>query len=237
MQNSKLILVALCLTAFAAVQAEENYAALFDEAIKAIDWEFENEWAFTETSLSGEQLLVRRYDPRLDNDKRWSLISVDGHEPTVKEVKNYARDKDDRGDLSDSSTTGIVDADSLKLLEETDDYWLFTFVPDEDEEVFTENVDAKIKIIKAGHYLESIDIRNHSEIKAGFGTKISKFVMRFEFGPAAEDGPIVPQSIKMHVTGRALLFIGFDETEVTSYKDFEYAGDQVEFEFPARPPE
>ena len=206
-------------------QAEESYSALLDEAIEAIDWEFESEWAFTETSLSEERLLVRRYDPRLDDDKRWSLISVDGHEPTAKEVKKYARDKDDRSDLSDSDTIKVVDPDSLELLEETDDFWLFSFVPDDDEEVFTENVDARIKIIKAGHYIEFVDIRNHSEINAGFGTKISEFVLRFEYGPAAEDGPIVPQSTKVHVTGRALLFISFDETGLTSYDDFEYAGD------------
>lgn len=222
---SRALILVTALFFIGTTQAEDDYSALLDEAINAIDWEFEDEWAFTETSLSEEQLFVRRYDPRLDDDKRWSLISIDGHEPTAKEAKKYARDKDDRGDLSDSGTIKIVDPDSLDLLEETDEYWLFSFVPDDDEELFNENVDARIKIIKAGHYLEFVDIRNHSEIKAGFGTRISEFVMRFEYGPAAKDGPIVPQAIKMHVTGRALLFIGFDETGLTSYGDFEYAGD------------
>jgi hypothetical protein len=112
--------------------------------------------------------------------------------------------------------------DYSELLEETDDYWLFTFVPDDDETTFTENVDANVKIIKAGHYVESIDIRNHSDIRPGFGTKISRFVMQLEFGPAADDGPIVPLLINVHVTGRALLFIGFDEAEETRYSDFEH---------------
>ena len=44
--------------------------------------------------------------------------------------------------------------------------------------------------------------------------------MRMEFGPAAEDGPIVPQSIKVHVTGRALFFVSFNELEATNFSDF-----------------
>jgi hypothetical protein len=203
----------------------DDYASLFEEAINNIDWEFDDEWAYTESSLEDGELWVGRYDPRREADKRWTLISIDGGLPTAKEAKKYSQDKDERGNSSDSRTTRIVGADTLELLEETDDYWLFTFVPDDDEEVFTENVDARIKIIKAGPYVESIDIRNHSDIKPGFGTKIRKFVMQLEFGPAAEGGPIVPHSVKVHVTGRALLFIGFNETELTSYSDFEYARD------------
>jgi len=202
----------------------EDYSELFEEAIEAIDWEFGQEWAFTETSLHDDGLFVGRFDPRLGEGERWSLISLNRREPTEKEAREYANDKEEDGGSSDSQTTGIVRSDSLELLEETDDYWLFTFVPDDDETTFTENVDAKVKIIKAGHYVESIDIRNHSDIKPGFGTKISRFVMQLDFGPAADGGPIVPLSINVHVTGRALLFIGFDETEETRYSDFEHVG-------------
>ena len=200
----------------------EDYSELFEEAIETIDWEFGQEWAFTETSLRDDGLFVGHFDPRLEEGERWSLISVDRRQPTEKEAKKYAHDKADHGDSSESRTTGIVGSDSLELLEETDDYWLFTFVPDDDEVAFTDSFDAEVKIIKAGHYVESIDIRNHSDIKPGFGTKISRFVMQLEFGPAAEDGPIVPLSINVHVTGRALLFIGFDETDATRYSDFEH---------------
>ena len=203
----------------------EDYSELFEEAIETIDWEFGQEWAFTETSLRDDGLFVGHFDPRLEEGERWSLISVDRRQPTEKEAEKYEHDKADHGDSSESRTTGIVGSDSLELLEETDDYWLFTFVPDDDEVAFTESVDAKVKIIKAGHYVESIDIRNHSDIKPGFGTKISRFVMQLEFGPAAEDGPIVPLSINVHVTGRALLFIGFDETESTRYSDFEHVSE------------
>lgn len=201
-----------------------DYAALFEDAIKNIDWEFEDEWAYTETTLTDGELRIGRFDPRLEEDSRWSLISIDGREPTARERRKFAHDKEDH-DSSDSRTTSIVGADSLELLEETDEYWLFSFVPDEDEQSFLESVDAKVKIVKAGPYVESINIRNHSVIKPGFGTKLSEFVMLLEFGPAIDNGPVVPRSVKVHVSGRALLFIGINETEVVTNGDFEYAGD------------
>ncbi|MDH3338988.1 MAG: hypothetical protein OEM76_14350, partial [Gammaproteobacteria bacterium] len=111
------------------------------------------------------------------------------------------------------------------LVEETDGHWLFTFVPAEDQEAFMTSVDAKIRIVKDGRYVDSLEMRNFQDIKPGFGTKITKIQMRFTFGPALDAGPIVPKSMDVQVTGRALLFIGFDEIEVTKYSDFEYAGD------------
>ena len=116
-----------------------------------------------------------------------------------------------------------LSASTLELVEETDEHWIFNFTPEEDEVEFIQNVDAALKIIKDGHYLESIDIRNRADIKPGFGTRISTFLVQMQFGPATDNGPIVPLAMKVKVVGRALLFIGFDETELITYKDFEFA--------------
>jgi len=216
------VLIAITfLFAASTVTSAEDYSALFEEAVENIDWKFQDEWAYTESSLLEGQLWIGHYDPRRDEEDCWELVSVDGHDPTAKEVRSYEHRKDEHDSASDSRTTKIVGSDSIELLEETDDYWLFTFVPDDEEEAFIDSVDATVKIVKADRYVEYIDVRNHSDIKPGFGTRLSKLVMRLEFGPAADDGPIVPQSIKTHVTGRALFFIGIDDTEATSHSDFQ----------------
>lgn len=207
--------------------AVDDYKTLLDEAIANIEWEFEDSWAFTETSLSEGELFVGRFDPRLEGDEQWTLISVDGKEPTDKQRRKYLYDKEEQsGDSNDEDNrvTAIVDADTLELVEETDQHWLFTFVPAEDQDAFMTSVDAKIRIVKDGRYVDSLEIRNFQDVRPGFGTRISKFQMRFTFGPALETGPVVPMTMDVQITGRALLFIGFDETEVTRYSDFEYAG-------------
>lgn len=220
-------LALLCLgVPFAA--AAEDYKALLDEAVANVEWNVEESWAYTETSLSEGELFVGRFDPRLGEDARWTLLSVDGKEPTDDQRRKYAHDKDEHSDDAsddDNRVTSNLDPDTLELVEETDEHWIFAFEPDQDEPAFRDSVDAKVRILKDGRYIDLLEMRNFQDIKPGFGTKITKFQMRFSFGPAIENGPIVPLSLDVLVTGRALLFIGFEETEVRKYSDFEYAGD------------
>lgn len=218
--------VVLCIGPSAA-DASEDYKALLDEAVENVEWDIEESWAFTETSLSEGELWIGSFDPRREEEEQWMLISVDGKEPTSRQRRKYLHDKDEHsGDSNDDDNrvTAIVDADTLELVEETAAHWVFKFLPAEDEQAFLDSVDAKVRIMKDGRYIESLEMRNLQDVRPGFGTRITRFQMRFSFGPAIEDGPIVPLSLDVQVTGRALLFIGFDETEVKRYSDFEYAG-------------
>jgi hypothetical protein len=218
------LLVLAAMLAVSGAHAETDYSALLDEALDAIDWEYEKEWAYTKTTLQDGELWVGRYDPRVSVDDGWKLISVDGREPTSAQVHEFLHDIDDPGEPSDKSIAAIVEPRSLELIEETDDHWLFSFVPGGDEEAINNNVDATVKIIKDGRYVSHIEMHNHSTIKPGFGTKLTSFLTWFSFGPAVDGGPIVPKSVKVQVAGRALLFIAIDETETIEYSDFEYAG-------------
>ena len=213
---------------FSSVASAEDYRALLDEAIDNIYWQYWDDWAYTETSLREEEIWVGRYDPRLDDEERWTLLSVDGREPTGQQSREYHREQNHSrhgADEDSNGITGIVEADTMELVEETDDYWLFTFLPTEEEEAFLQNVAAHIKIMKDGRYVESVDVRNDEDIKPGFGTTINEFVTHLTFGPAVPEGPIVPYTVNVRVKGRVLLFIGFNETEVVRRTDFQYAGD------------
>lgn len=205
----------------------DDYAALFDEAAAAIEWDIEKDWAFTETRRSDDKLWVSRFDPRKAGSARWTLISVDGRAPDDSELGEFEDDKEDYEASGNSNRIKIVSTDTLELIEETDQYWRFSFVPDEDEVEFVESVDSTVTIVKDGPFIETINLRNHSDIKPGFGTKIGTFHFRMEFAAAVVNGPIVPKHMKIRVSGRALLFIGFDETELIEYSDFEYVGQEI----------
>jgi hypothetical protein len=214
-------LLALLLLAVAGSAHAQDYAALFEEAAGRIDWDLEASWAFTESRLSDDTLWVARFDPRRAAGERWELLSVDGRTPTDSERREFAADKND-SDTSDSDQRlDIVGIETLELVAEDDESWLLRFVPDENEVEFIENIDATVRIVKDGRYLQSVDMRNNADIKPGWGTKIGTFLVRFKFGPAVVDGPIVPQHMKIQVGGSVLLFIGISETEVIEYRDFE----------------
>ena len=205
----------------------EDYKALFDEAAESIEWNFGKAWAYTETYTNEEQSRVARFDPRQPDGERWTLVSIDGRKPTEPEIEEFRDDKEDSDATDSSNRLEIVGADTLELIEETDERWRFRFIPNEDEVDLVDSVDATVSIRKDGQWLELIDLRNHSDIRPGFGSKISTFLVRLEFAPAVVNGPIVPKTMRIQVSGRALLFIGFSETEHIEYSDFDFAGDEL----------
>ena len=144
----------------------DNHGALFNEAIAALDDNNRQHWAYTETSVDDDREFVGRFNPSQPAGENWTLLFVDGRTPTQEESLEYAADKGDEGISSnhDDGRDGVIDIvepGSLMLLEETADYWLFSFVPveDEDDEGFFEHVDSTLKIIKDGPYLAYIQCR------------------------------------------------------------------------------
>ncbi len=218
--------IALCsLLAALPVAAEQDYDALFERALNAVDFDFHEEWAYSETSVVDGRVWIGRYDPRRPPGDRWSLTSVDGRAPNAEEIEEFRDEREEGdGDMDDGVVVEMVEPDTVRLIEETGDYWLLGFKPDEDEENFMENVQATLRISKPEEYLEFIDIHNVGVIAPAFGVRISKLITRFTFGPAVEGGRVVPLSSQVEVTGRAYLLISFDEQKLSSNSDFVYVG-------------
>ena len=212
------------LLALPGARADMDYAALLDEALEAVHWQFDQDWAYTYTTLRDDKLWVARHDPHVNDNDGWSLISVDGRAPTGRERREFLREVGDDGenDADDNRVVRAVQQDTLELIQETDSHWVFSFVPRQDEDFMTE-LEATLRIAKDGRHIQSLEMVNQGDIDAGFGTTLSNFIVKMSFGPAVEDGPIVPQDIKLRMTGRALWFIGIEETEAIEYSDFEYA--------------
>ena len=209
----------------------DDHVAIVTQAFSNLSSDFHQEWAFTESVTEDGVTKIGRFDPRLPEYARWHLLTFDGREPTTVETDEYQKDKKDEfRDHDDDGEIDFINVDTLELVEETAGYWVFSFIPDmsldEDDEArkFMENISGTVKIIRAGNYLEYIDMRNDGPIRPFFGVKISRFLTHLTFGPAGANGPIVPLSIDVAVKGRAMLFVKIDEIESTRYTNYEYAG-------------
>ena len=232
--------VALFVTPVACAQAPHgSYEALFQSAIKAITWDFHEDWAFAVTSSGNDGDRVGRFDPRQSEDERWTLLTIDGRVPTDEESAEYAEnnhhfgDGDNDDDNSDNNAIDMVEPGTLRLVEETDDYWLLGFVPtddgDEDDvgRKVLESMQGTVKIIKDGEYLAYIDIHNEKPIRPRIGVKMKKFLMHMSFGPIAEDGPVVMQSMDFAIKLSAFVLVRVNEAESIAFSDFEYAGEAL----------
>ncbi len=225
--TTRLAVVLLGLIVAPATFGAEDVDQLFKNAVEAVDFEFHKTWAYTETRVDSEHVWVGRFDPRRTSNQRWQLLSIDNRSPTEKETEQYQEKRiGDHSGNDNDSVDAMVEPDSIRLIEESGDYWLLGFSPGEDEHAVMDSLDATIRINKAGAYLEYIDLRARAPIKPAMGVKIAKLVTRLTFGPAVEGGPVVPLSTQVEVKGRAYLFISFDEQELFRNSDFEYAGEE-----------
>ena len=211
----------------------DDHAVVVSQAMASISNDYRDEWAFTESETEDGVTTVGRYDPRFPRGERWTLLSVDGRQPAEDEMADYRNDRGDdfSNDDDDDSDNEIeiIDVNTLELIEETDDYWIFSFSPDigDDDETarkFMNKVIGTVKIIRDGNYLEYIDMRNEKPIRPAFSVRIARFITRLEFGKAGGSGPIVPLSVDVEIKGRAALVVSIDERESTRYSDYEYAG-------------
>lgn len=228
--------VAVFFTSVACAEAPHgSYEALFQSAIKAITWDFHGDWAFTVTSSGSDGDRVGRFDPRRPQDERWTLLMIDGRPPTDKESAEYAKnnhhfgDGDSDGDNGDDSAIDMVEPGTLRLVEETDDYWLLSFVPTDDDDEddvgrkVLESMQGTVKIIKDGEYLAYIDIHNEKPIRPKLGVKMKKFLMHMSFGPIADNGPVVMRSMDFAIKLSAFVLVRVNEAESLAFSDFEYA--------------
>ena len=225
----KPIISLLILLAASLVHAE-THDEVVDRAFASMELNLRDYWSYTETNQKDDGLFVARFDPRLPEDQRWDLRSVDDREPTEDELIDFREDKaNSHRDDSDNEaleTQSMVADGSLELLEETDLYWRFRFKPrtdSDDEDKFMKAVDGTLQVVKDGHYVAWIRMRNREPIKPGKGVKLEVFNTRLVFAPAYDGGPVLPESVETRVKGRAMLVIRFDEKERVSFSDFERA--------------
>ena len=229
---------ALCVTSTACAQAQhDSYEALFQSAIKAITWDFHEDWAFTLTSSDKDNRRVGRFDPRKPENARWTLLTIDGRAPTDEESAKYAEDSrdhhfgnhDDEDDEDDDNAIDMVQPGTLQLIEETDNYWLLSFVPsnhDQEDDIggkVLKSMQGTVKIIKDGEYLAYIDIHNEKPIRPKLGVKMKKFLMHMSFGPIADNGPVVMRSMDFAIKLSAFVLVRVNEAESLAFSDFEYA--------------
>lgn len=227
----RLLILALLLPGASAAANEP--ADIVRRAFASIETDTHRSWAFTETTTEDEQTWIGRYDPSEPEDHRWTLLSVDGREPTRDEREHYTRDRQDEfeNEVDEDDGSEMINFDSLELVEETSEGWLFRFVPvfdDEEDDSAAEmmkKVSGTVRVMRNGHYPAWMELRNEKTIRPVIGAKISHFLTRLTFAPVAGHGPVFLQSIDVQVKGRAALLISFDVQETTQYSDFEYVGD------------
>ena len=183
---------------------ELDFQSILQEALNKIHDDYVDNFAFREEVTRKGLNVVGDYDPSRVNVP-WILLSSDGKEPSDKEMKQYAKDKlkqtEDLKKHPERSPLGVktmVQPDSLELIEDQKERWLFLFTPTGENQKMMRKMKGQLAINKQGNYLEWMDVRTQKPFKANFVTKMKEFIMHYEFEPAI-DGRTVPTDFEFRI--------------------------------------
>jgi hypothetical protein len=225
------ILLIILGLACASLAAADDPGAEVRQAFAAVNHDYRSAWAYTETRLENDVTMTGRYDPRRNEGERWTLLTVDGRQPTAAEIEKFHGEKNDGADDdSDEYGLGTIRLDTLELVEDTDSHRVYSFEPaidvdaDKEERAFMDQVRGRVSIAKDGGYPEYLELTNQKPIRPRLGVRFSRFHALTTFGRIGDDGPVVRMKVDVELEGRALLVINIDEKESITYTDFEYVG-------------
>lgn len=210
---------------FPALCVADNYTDILQQAFARFDDNYREEWAFTEERIFKGVTSRGRYDPRQQD--RWSLLTLDGRTPTEKEISAYHKEKSKEGEgrgAGKNRPEAMMNPESLSLIEETETYWLFDFLPAGDDQKFMEHMDGEMMIDKSSLAIEFIDIRSSDSFKPRFGVRVKEFLTRLEFMRANEEGPVVLQSMRFRIKAKAFGMMDVDERVSVVYSEYQFVG-------------
>ncbi len=227
MRISILFLLFLCVPGEAFATPEPDYESIVRQAFAANERSSADDWAVTRTHTAEGVTRVSRFDPRRAPGGQWSLISVDGVPATAEQIDEYRQDaaESDAADTEDESFgSDYVTPGSLRLLEESETKYRFSFLPSYDEDSedaeLMQDVSGVLSIDKNAHYVEFIELVSSKSFKPERGVKISTFRMLMRFSLHPTNGQVLLEMMRVHVKGRAFLIFDFDEVEETVYSDY-----------------
>ena len=207
-----------------------DYDSILQEAMDKIHDDYVDHFAFREQVTRKGLNVVGDYDPSRVNAP-WILLSSDGREPSDKEMQQYAKDKlkqtEDLKKYPERSPLGVktmVQPDSLELIEDQKERWLFLFTPTGEDQKMMRKMKGQLAINKQGNYLEWMDVRTPKPFKANFVTKMKEFIMHYEFRPAI-DGRTVPTDFEFRIHIAVGGIDVADEHLFANYSEYRLIGD------------
>ena len=208
-------------------RASEQYQALLQQASRGFEKDYRESWAFTEERSRAGITWLGRWDPR--HNKRWTLLSVDGHEPTDKERSKYQHDKAEelkRGRGRSQSPDTMVAPGSMTLVSQDASAWHFRFQPtgEGDSAAVMRYLQGNMTIQKSGPEITMIEVHSTGNFKPKFGFTVHEFLSRFEF-ERIQNGPMVPMRLDFHIVAKAMGLMNINDRVTVHYRDYEKVRD------------
>lgn len=220
--------------AFNHATADEDLS-LFNQAMDRMLNSSYDGWSFNQTTKGKKNIKVEHFDSSKPEDHKWTLITLNGKEPTKKEIKKYLKQK--RKEVTRQKNKDGEDVRGNDFLEEIIKPGSVSFIENKNGQniyQFQPEIEAN-GINMEGHVFGEITVDVNTPqitqlrlyIKEAFSVKIAKIkefetIMKFAVVDANNPttSPVFINSIQSKAKGKAALFFSFDRKNLVTYSDY-----------------
>lgn len=217
-------LTALFCLATAFVQADE-IDPLYAKFLEANFPQDHVACSYTTTHSSKESgVRVERFSP----ETLWQLVTVDGIQPTMRELADYDKEADERSrrrnDPTDLEFLKTVVAETVRVDQENDETIEFVFLPEMGEEIpdrMEQKMTGRLIVTKAGFRPLKFSISLTEPASPVRGVKMRTLEQETTFTSDYVTGVSLTKSMSFEVAGRAFFVTKIDQNEQIEFSDFD----------------
>ena len=181
--------------------------------------------AYTRTHASKESgTRVDRYSPETE----WRLLTVEGNEPTERELAVYAKDAGERNRRRNSPTDleflTRVPLGPIQVNHRNEQTIEFVFSPEMGGEMpdkMEEKLIGRLTVTKDGLRPLKFEVSLDEPVSPMRGVKLREFMQETTFTTDHRTGATLLKSMKFEVGGRAFLVTKIDQREQVEFSDFD----------------
>ncbi|BDD00453.1 hypothetical protein [Persicobacter psychrovividus] len=173
------------------------------ENLKDADAKHSFELKNINTAGDKKTVTISSFDHTKPVGSKWQLMSIDGREPTKKEIKKFNKEHNTK----QAEINGKVDDDSYKILEDNEDFLVLGFRYDRSslpkKYAFLGDCQGKAYLSKASKQLEKATFNNLKDLKISI-IKVKKLLMIVDYGQGKNGIGYLIQDSKSNITAKLL---------------------------------
>ena len=237
MPSSIIAVCCFCLSLLVGFASAQTSSEVVVRAFKGFDQDYREKWGFDELREDGEKTWFGRFSP--ESGGLWTLLKVDGREPSEEETAEYLEEKeaqreretsDDGQDGPPRSPIDSIDLTTLVLEEDTPEALIYSFLPvgRGDQAKMMKKMRGELSVRKSDSCIEHLEISNPKPFRPQITVKLNRFFSRFDFGsPTSENAGvggtcenIVPLGTQFEMDMKALGVMNIDVSVRATYSNF-----------------
>ncbi|HVT74321.1 MAG TPA: hypothetical protein VHD61_14390 [Lacunisphaera sp.] len=200
----------------------------FREALAKFSAEVPPGWAYTQTTVRGDESTVERFDPGRPPAEQWVLVAHNGKPPPPEELEKYGKFKAASAPpLAQAAFhRNDIDPGSIRLERDEPDRGVFSagFRPEASAaDKMLDHLRLELVVHKQPAWVEEYALELLAPYSPVLGVKMNQLSVRFRFNPPGPDRPSLPALSTSWFAGR-IFFVPTSEDLRVSFTEFARAG-------------